>query len=274
MPIYLYLRLRLPGPPTRDMTRPVSGGRNWNVAIKQYGTFVRVCLFVGLAALLFSCSDEAGTGSGTAACEGAGCETMQRDRTTSSADAGEGDAANSDSTATRDSSNPTSNSDTTAGPPDLAETPCGLGRIEGRVCAPDEQTWLGGADILISGTDCESVPFALSEISGTDGYFTIHDVPSGFHQLQVMMGSFEAEYGIQVNAGEVSDFTAGQEKRCLSADELEIAVIDGEFDAIDSILTDLGIEHTLFSDLGDSGSAAESFLLDPRSGRWQFGDRC
>ncbi len=229
--------------------------------MKQYGTFVHVCLFIGLAALLVSCSDEAGTSSGTGTCEGAGCETTQRDRTASSTDAGDGDATNSDSTNAGDSSNPTENPDTTASSPDRSETPCGVGRVEGRVCAPDEQTWLGGADVFVSGTNCEGVPFTLTEISDTDGYFTIHDVPAGFHQLRVAMGSFEANYAIQINDGEISDFTAGQEKLCLSADELDIAVIDGEFDAIDRILTNLAIEHTLFTDEGDN-SAAESLLLD------------
>jgi hypothetical protein len=134
-------------------------------------------------------------------------------------------------------------------PPDLGGgDTCGIGRIEGRVCAPSEHVWIGGADVVLTGTDCDGNPFELETVSDSDGYFTFGQVASGFHTLRISKGSFQSEMNVMVRADEVTDLVAGGEKACLDDRDIRIAVVTGSYDSIEEILRALGVEHDVYSD--------------------------
>lgn len=149
--------------------------------------------------------------------------------------------------------------------PDGGSEACGIGRIDGRVCAPSEQAWIGGADVVLTGTDCDGQPFQLDTVSDSDGYFSFGQVPSGFHTLHISKGSFAAEMGVNVRADEVTDLTAGGEKACLDDRDIRIAVVTGTYDSIEDILDNLGVQHDVYSDVSFDVSPAEQFLLDPNA---------
>lgn len=151
---------------------------------------------------------------------------------------------------------------------------CGPGRVEGRVCAPDTATWLGGARVVLSGSDCEGVAFEHETISDSDGYFTFEDIPAGEHLLVVSMGSFNADYLVRVYDGETTNLTRGEEKVCLDDEGVRIGVVAGSYDSIETILDSLAVDNDVYEDggysyygyydyYGDEASPAEEFLLDP-----------
>lgn len=192
---------------------------------------------------------------------------------------GTGDGEDSLDDGFRDDENPDGENPDGENPDDpWVPDSCGPGRVEGRVCAPDTATWLGGARVVISGSDCDGVEFEHETISDSDGYFTFEDIPAGEHLLVVSMGSFFADYLVRVYDGETTNLTRGEEKVCLDDEGVRIGVITGSYDSIETILDSLAVDNDVYSDGGYSDyygyydyygsydsepSPAEEFLLDP-----------
>ncbi len=119
------------------------------------------------------------------------------------------------------------------------DPPCldaGAGIITGRICATEEGIgsgegyWLSGARVVVViGSD------TYETVTDADGYFTLANVPAGRHTLQVTKGSFSAAEVVDVVAGEVTAI----EHVCVAPDT-ELAVVTGEFDAIETVLGGMG----------------------------------
>lgn len=127
------------------------------------------------------------------------------------------------------------------------------GGISGRVCAPNESTWLAGATVWIQAGDRR-----IETTTDADGYYTLQDVPIGPWSVHVEKGSFSTEFVVEVTQGEV---TIVEEQTCVSDAEINIAVVTGAFDSIEHVLDRLGIGYTLID--GEDGYSLNNFLTDP-----------
>ena len=138
---------------------------------------------------------------------------------------------------------------------------CGPGSINGQTCRPDGGI-LPGADVVIAGEDCDGDEFAMSTEADGGGYYTFDDVPAGEHDLTITSGSFETTDEITVNADEETDLTSHAAKVCLDGDEAEIAVFEGMFDDVGTILDNMDIDHDAYSGGSTLGDSAHDLITD------------
>ncbi len=145
---------------------------------------------------------------------------------------------------------------------DAGLPPCGNeGSVTGRVCAPDQQTWVNGAAVFIDGTDCHGQAFHVETASATDGTFNLTGVPPGSWTVKATLGAFTQETPVTVNASAATAIPDNQ--LCVAQKAVRIAVVTGAGDKIEDLLTSLRLNFTLFG--GDTStwtSEAEPFLAD------------
>lgn len=135
---------------------------------------------------------------------------------------------------------------------------CGPGEIIGQTCRPDEAV-LPGAEITLEGIDCDGYEFDMETQADDQGYYEFEDVPAGTHELTVTSGSWVDTDDVTVQKGQTTDLTTEAAKLCLEGDTVDIAVLEGSFDDIGSILDGLGIDYELY---GTSGSTPISTLVE------------
>lgn len=182
-----------------------------------------------------------------------------------------GDTANADTTSAADATTtapgddvaPDATADTST--PDDTDAsglcdPCGPGTVTGRVCAPNEHTYVSDALVVIDGTGCDGQLFHREVRSGADGSWTLTDVPCGLHNLVITKGSFVAASNVAVRSGQTTDLTGAGQKLCFDADTTAIAVLGGNWDDIEGLLAQLGLDYDLYSD--DETAGAEGTLVD------------
>jgi hypothetical protein len=134
--------------------------------------------------------------------------------------------------------------------------------VTGRICNTAGTSYVVGADASISydsngdGTDDATV----SDVTDTDGWFTLTGVPLGAHTILVEKGSFSATIDIVLDTPDEELQLATEE--CLDPGSVNIAVISGDYDHVESLLTGLGLEYTLYR--GTTGQTQYmSLLQDP-----------
>lgn len=136
------------------------------------------------------------------------------------------------------------------------------GGVRGRICAPNEQSWIAGADVWIDHEFGRA-----TTTTDADGYFTLTGVPDGTYTVNVEKGAFTTTFEVTITAGEILVL---EEDQCIQDHEVRIAVITGTYDSIEHVLDRLGITYTVIaggnadvygpgSSLGD-GQTAYSFL--------------
>ena len=107
------------------------------------------------------------------------------------------------------------------------------GNVTGRVCSPGQEIWIGGAKVCV-GSKCT--------ISDPDGYFTLSCVPVGQQTVHIEAGSFTTDVPVEVKNRETTDIGA----QCVKSNA-KIAVMQGQWDAMEFILNDLKLPYTLYS---------------------------
>jgi hypothetical protein len=142
-----------------------------------------------------------------------------------------------------------------------AETPCELGSVAGRVCAPDQQTWVGGATVSVDGVDCNGHPFHLEATSGSDGFFVINGIPTGPRTVHASLGAFQQDTAVVIAANQTTQIP--DDALCVAQKAAKIAVITGMGDKIETLLTSLTLQYDIFDGTtsGWTGSGAV-FLSD------------
>lgn len=106
------------------------------------------------------------------------------------------------------------------------------GNVTGRVCSPGQEIWIGGAKVCV-GSKCT--------ISDPDGYFTLSCVPIGNQTVHIEAGSFTTDVPVVVKNRETTDIGA----QCVKSNA-KIAVMQGQWDAMENILDDLKLPYTLY----------------------------
>jgi hypothetical protein len=109
------------------------------------------------------------------------------------------------------------------------------GSVSGRVCTPDGASWLADARVwveLVDGSRIETT-------SDGDGQWRLDGVPPGDHVVHMQHGSFSAEVAVTVASASVVHIP---EDACAIASDLKIAVVDGIWDDVYSVLINVGVD--------------------------------
>lgn len=113
----------------------------------------------------------------------------------------------------------------------------GLGHVQGRICGPDGESWVGGADVWI-----EQPTEVVRAMTDVEGKFALLGVSPGIHLVRVQKGSFKLEFQVEVFADRT---TTLPEEECLEQGDLRFAVVTGEYDQIERILDRMSLEYDL-----------------------------
>ncbi len=134
---------------------------------------------------------------------------------------------------------------------------CGDSGLSGQTCRPDDGP-LPGATVTIEGFDCDGAPFSEETTADGEGFYDFENIPSGTHTITISSGSFEVEDEVETVVDQVTDLTAGDAKVCLAGTEVNIAVMEGNFDDLDELLDNMGIEYDFYS----AGAAISQDVYD------------
>ncbi len=147
------------------------------------------------------------------------------------------DALCGDPTTPPDPTDPSEPEDPT-NPPDPTDptvTPDDTGDLAGRVCAPDGETWLGGALVWIT---IDGVRYDTT--ADGEGRWQLTDVPVGTWTLNIHKGSFSTTLTVTVGAGTV--VTLPEDECAIGQEDLLIAVVNGSYDDVYSVLINVGVD--------------------------------
>ena len=132
--------------------------------------------------------------------------------------------------------------------------------VTGRICSPAGDSYVVGATASIHyDTDGDGVGDGLVEdVTDGDGWFLLEGVPLGQHTIQIEKGSFSTQIPVVLDTpGELVQLA---EEECLDPGSVRIAVVTGQYDHIEHIIEDLGLEYDTYS--GTSGQYM-TLLRDP-----------
>ena len=125
-----------------------------------------------------------------------------------------------------------------------------VGGASGHVCMFDGSP-LGGATISTTLPDGTVV----STTSDTNGDWVINDLPPGTYTFRIRAGSYTAERTITVESDTV---VALPEEDCeLDQDDVKIAVIEGSWDDVYSVLMNVGVQPDIVDQYSSYGGAAQ-----------------
>jgi hypothetical protein len=136
---------------------------------------------------------------------------------------------------------PAPDEDTTPTPTPLPDevTPS-VGHVEGRVCAPDGNTYLAGATVYI---DAQGIRYETT--SNGDGDWRLTGVPVGVWTAHVIKSSFHATLEVVVSSGQV--YVVPESECSVGQDHLKIAIVDGDWDNVYDVLLNVGIDPGIVS---------------------------
>jgi SAM-dependent methyltransferase len=129
------------------------------------------------------------------------------------------------------------------------------GGVKGRICAPSGWRYIVGARVSV-----EHQWGVASTFTDADGWFVLDNIPAGEVVVTVDKGSFHTFFNVLISPNEVITLA---EDECLR-DDLNIAVVTGEYDSIEAILKNLDVSFTTINGVQDGASAPlKRFLTDP-----------
>lgn len=124
------------------------------------------------------------------------------------------------------------------------------GSLHGRICGPDGENWVVGAEVSVEHPWGTAV--ALTD---DEGWFLLEGVPVGAYTVLVEKGSFTTTFDAQIVADQVTELPV---EECLLQNDVSIAVVEGTFDSIELVLDHLSLsyDYVPFYD-------TTAFLMDP-----------
>ncbi|MFT7621554.1 MAG: hypothetical protein ACI9WU_000718 [Myxococcota bacterium] len=138
---------------------------------------------------------------------------------------------------------------------------CASGDITGTVCAPNDVMDIGGAQVWVQTFDCKGAPVLVDAFSDAAGNYILKNVPAGQVKVFIQKGQFSHEYTLVVPANGVVHAQDVVDQACFPSNSVKFAVVTGQWDHIETILSQLGVDHDLF-DGALFTSAAKTFLTD------------
>ena len=123
-----------------------------------------------------------------------------------------------------------------------------LGTISGAICDPSGAGYVSGAEVSLP-MDYDGdgqIDHTIRATTDGDGAFVLPDVPDGFWTVYVTKGSYEAEFRVEV----VDGVGVHDVEYCLDPENVSIAVVSGEYDTVQQVLKQIGLEFDLFNGKG------------------------
>lgn len=117
--------------------------------------------------------------------------------------------------------------------PSIPTVPAPDGGLTGRVCSPSGISWVGGADVTVRGTD-------IATRTDDEGRYRFETLRPGPVVVDIRKGSFFTTVEVEV----VSEVVTSVEPSCLGG-EVSIAVVEGSYDNVETVLAGLGLSYTL-----------------------------
>jgi hypothetical protein len=132
--------------------------------------------------------------------------------------------------------------------------PEGSATLKGTICTPDGGNAVTHATVTVLHDGEPS-----STETDAEGDFVLEDLPPGTWTVRVEKGSFQVEFEVTLQEGEVTELDVDE---CvpLEQGETKIAVITGAYDAIQDLLDELDLEYDRIPGL--SGTEYVDFLRD------------
>jgi hypothetical protein len=141
--------------------------------------------------------------------------------------------------------------------------PCGMGTIAGKTCAPNIKTAIANVKVWVDTIDCNGVPQHYETYSSPTGEYSLK-IPCGTQTVNMSKGSFHGSYTRWIDKGKVTQMTSVD--GCFPGTAAKIAVITGDWDAIENTLLLLRLHFTkIYGAAGEQGSESSSaiaFLTD------------
>lgn len=144
------------------------------------------------------------------------------------------------------------------------DVPPGLddGQIRGRVCSADGRNWQADAMAYTNLIDSEGRLYETAiAYTDLDGYFQLTDLPA--EQEYTVYVTYGADYLLEqtvwVGDGEVVELDTPD---CFDPLELDVAVVSGDYDDFQLVLSNMGFANYEVID-GLDNSELTGFLLDP-----------
>jgi hypothetical protein len=122
------------------------------------------------------------------------------------------------------------------------------GSVRGRVCAPDGETWLSGAEISVILADGT----VIDTTTDGNGRWRLNGLPQGPVVIDIRSGSFDTTITVEVVADTV--VTLPEEDCELVDEDIRIAVVAGEWDRVRDVLVNVGVDEGVISDYASSWS--------------------
>ncbi len=146
------------------------------------------------------------------------------------------------------------------------EIVCGdSGLVKGVACAPKAGVSVAFANISIDiSTPCLSSgnTFHADTVADVKGSYAFNAVPPGVGTVKIVKGSFQTSIPVTIVGGQTLDLTQPTSDRCFKAGAVKIAVVQGDADSIETLLTELGFAHDDFATSSGATSAGAKFLGD------------
>jgi hypothetical protein len=136
----------------------------------------------------------------------------------------------------------------------------GDGAITGRVCDESRYVWLEGATVYthIIDTDGE-LRDTRQAITDADGAWTLDDLADGTYTVYVQYGSTTVDtFNARVKNGKTTEVP---EPDCTGSADVQVAVVTGDFDDFEAVLTTVGVGGYKVVD-GQTGDEMVDFLTD------------
>ncbi|HIA02645.1 MAG TPA: hypothetical protein EYN66_12175 [Myxococcales bacterium] len=128
---------------------------------------------------------------------------------------------------------------------------CPVGNITGYVCAPNATLLIGGATVYVETTNCNGKAVKIGAVSDDLGNYELENVPVGQVTVMIEKGSFKTQYQVLVPSGGTIHSPDVVQDACFSKDKTKIAVVTGDWDKIEAILSKLGFEYDLYDGLSN-----------------------
>lgn len=122
---------------------------------------------------------------------------------------------------------------------------CAVGAVTGRACSPDG-AGIPGATITAATTDCTGQARIAIVEADHAGHFRLPDLVPGATTITITAGRFESRHQVTVEADRALPLDGTSDKTCIAADAAKLAVIGGDYDAIEDVLGRLGFEYDLY----------------------------
>ena len=122
----------------------------------------------------------------------------------------------------------------------------GLGVLSGRICGPNDDGYVAGANVFIS-HDADgdgTIDWTISDLTDGEGYFELVDVPAGTWTIHVTKGSWSTQFEVEVSPGN----NELPEPECLDPESVKVAVVMGHYDSIQVLLAEMDVEYDAYSE--------------------------